>query len=446
MSVAYAFVRGLLRWGLRAFFREIEVRGADNLPRDGPCIVAANHANSMLDPFLLLVALDRPLCFIAKAPLFRVPVLGWFLRRLRCIPAHRRQDAGYAKDLNEGLYAAAAETLAAGPALAIFPEGKSHSEPQLAEFRHGASKIALETEVLRGGVRLQLVGLHFEETRGFRGKVLIQLGPPIAASEYRGRYAADPREGTAALTADLQARLSDMILTAETQDVLHQADLLARMRATEEIGRAHRTEEAFDRKKLILDRYRLLRERAPREVEALRAGLDRYEGLLGRLGMREEQVSADYRVGPVLREAGLNTLLLALGLPVLAVGLAANLLPYLLSWAVSRVAGRLPDRRASAGFFAGLIAFPLFWAAIGWAVARRWGVPPALAAASLGPLSGALALQAMDRWHRILVQTGGLWMAVTRPTVRLHLRGLRKRLLAQADRLVESLAGGPLAR
>ncbi|HEX7901235.1 MAG TPA: 1-acyl-sn-glycerol-3-phosphate acyltransferase, partial [Planctomycetota bacterium] len=320
--MVYAFVRGLLRWGLRAFFREIEVRGAENLPLDGPCVVAANHHNSMLDPFLLLAALDRPLCFIAKAPLFRMPVLGWFLRRLRCIPAHRKQDAGYAKELNEGIYAAAAETLAAGPALAVFPEGKSHSEPQLAEFRHGASKIALEA-----GARVQLVGIHFEETRGFRGKVLIQLGPPIAAAEYRARYAADPREAVAALTADLQARLSEMILTAETQEVLRQADLLARMRATEEVGRAHRTEEAFDRKKLILDRYRVLRERAPREVDALRDGLDRYEALLRRLGAREEDVAADYRPGKVLRDAAANTLLLLLGLPFLAVGLAANFVP-----------------------------------------------------------------------------------------------------------------------
>lgn len=432
--MVYAFVRGLLRWGLRAFFRTIEVRGAENLPRDGPCVVAANHHNSMLDPFLLLAALDRPLCFIAKAPLFRVPVLGWFLRRLRCIPAHRKQDAGYAKELNEGLYAAAAEALAAGPALAIFPEGKSHSEPGLAEFRHGASKIALEA-----GARVQLVGIHFEETRGFRGKALIQLGPPIAAADDRPRYAGDPRGTVAALTADLQARLSEMILGADSREALRLADLLARMRATEEVGRPHRTDEAFDRKKLILERYDVLRERAPREVEALREGLDRYEALLRRVGTREEDVAADYRPGPVLRAAVANTVLLLLGLPFLAVGIALNIAPFLLSWGMSRLAGRLPDRRASAGFLTGLVAFPLCWGAIGWAASRRWGVPAGLAAAALGPLAGALALQAMDRWHRILAETGGLWTAVTRPTVRAHLKRLRRRLLARADRLVERL-------
>src|ERR1043165_9950973 len=69
LGVLYRLIRSLVRLGLRAFFRDIEVRGAENLPPDGPCIVAANHFNSMIDPFLLVATLYRPLCFIAKAPL-----------------------------------------------------------------------------------------------------------------------------------------------------------------------------------------------------------------------------------------------------------------------------------------------------------------------------------------------------------------------------------------
>ena len=106
MGLFYGVARGVIRLGLRAFFREIEVRGGEHLPADGPCIVAANHPNSMMDPFLLFAALERPMCFIAKAPLFKAPVVGWFLRRLRCIPAYRSQDPGYAKEKNEQLYRA----------------------------------------------------------------------------------------------------------------------------------------------------------------------------------------------------------------------------------------------------------------------------------------------------------------------------------------------------
>ncbi len=432
----YRLTKGLVRLGLRAFFREIEVRGAENLPGDGPCIVAANHHNSMIDPFLLLAMLDRPLCFIAKEPLFRTPVVGWFLRRLRCIPAYRSQDPGYSKEKNDALFAAAAETLATGPALALFPEGRSHSEPQLAEFRHGASKIALETETRRSGVRIQLVGLHYEETRGFRGRVLIQLGPTVAASGVLERYRADARAGIAALTEELQQRLSEMILTAESREVLRLADLLARMRALQEKGRPHETAEAFDRKKLILDRYRILREREPGEVERLRLQLSRYENVLARTGLHEEQVGADRRIGGVLASAAWNTLILALGLPFLALGIATNVLPYALSWLVARFSTRLPDRRASAGFFTALATLPLYWAGLAAYAGRRWGLDVGLAIAAVGPLSGVLALHSMDRWHEVFVQSWALWLSLVRPSARAMLRRMRSRALARADRLL----------
>lgn len=439
MGIFYRVLRDLIQTGLRAFFRDVEVRGRGNLPLEGPCIVAANHHNSIIDPLLLFAALDRPLCFIAKAPLFKVPVFGAILRRLRCIPAFRSQDAGYAKEKNDQIYAAAAETLAAGPALAIFPEGKSHSEPHLAEFRHGASKIALETEAIRPGVRIQLVGLHFEESRGFRGRAFLQLGAPVEVSAYRDRYAREPRETTAALTADLQARLSEMILTAGDQEMLRLAGLLARMRAIQEVGRPHRTDEAFDRQKLILDRERRLRDSSPREVEAIRIRLLRYEGLLRRLGVREEQIGTDYRPGRVLASALQNMFLLVLELPFLAAGIAVNYLPFLLSAIVSRMSGPLPDRRASGAFLTGLVAFPAAWTALSWTVWHRWGAGPGIAAAALCPLLAFLALRGMDRWHRVLVQTWGGWSALVHPRARRLLRRMRQGILERADRLRSAL-------
>src|SRR5262252_4405474 len=104
-----------------------------------------------------------------------------------------------------------------------------------------------------------------------------------------------------------------MILTAESQEVLRLADLLARMRALQELGRPHETAEAFDRKKLILERYRFLRDRVPEEVDELRRQLARYEAFLDHLGIREEHVTVDYRIGRALRYAAANTLVLALG-------------------------------------------------------------------------------------------------------------------------------------
>ncbi|HKS16429.1 MAG TPA: 1-acyl-sn-glycerol-3-phosphate acyltransferase, partial [Planctomycetota bacterium] len=89
MTPFYRLVRGLIRAALGFYYREIEVTGADSVPAEGPLLLLANHHNGMIDPLIVIAASRRPVRYIAKEPLFRIPILGWFMRRLGCIPAYR---------------------------------------------------------------------------------------------------------------------------------------------------------------------------------------------------------------------------------------------------------------------------------------------------------------------------------------------------------------------
>jgi 1-acyl-sn-glycerol-3-phosphate acyltransferase len=419
---------------LRAYFHEIEVHGRENVPAEGPCVVAANHHNSMMDPFLIVAACERPLAFIAKAPLFRMPILGWILRGMGCVPAHRSQDAGYAKEKNQGLYEAAARTLASGRMLAIFPEGKSHSDPGLAEFRHGASKIALEAEAQSGGVRIQLVGLHFEESRGFRGKALLQFGPAIPLEAWKSRFAQDARAATSELTDELRTRLDEMILSAESHEILKLAELVRKMDVLER-GEPADLKGEFDRRKFILDSYRELREKSPQEVEALRNDLARYRQTLDLLGVRDDQVAADYRFGRVLAHALGKTVALALGLPFVAAALVCNFPPNLVCDLLAKALSRTVDQRAGAAFMLALLLFPAAWAAVAFAGWRLGGPAGAAVAVAAATLTGLLALRWMDAWHRLMVEAWGLWRAIALPAARATLRRMRARALARVERL-----------
>jgi hypothetical protein len=62
-------------------------------------------------------------------------------------------------------------------------------------------------------------------------------------------------------------------------------------------------------------------------------------------------------------------------------------------------------------------------------------------AAVIVPFFGAVSLQAMDRWHRALGETWGLWQAIARPSARALLRRMRTRALARADRLLALVSG-----
>ena len=85
-------VTALLRVLIRTFFKRIEIVDMERVPADVPVIFAVNHPNALIDPLFLLCFAPRPVSFLAKAPLFTMPVIGWFVRGLDSIPVYRKQD------------------------------------------------------------------------------------------------------------------------------------------------------------------------------------------------------------------------------------------------------------------------------------------------------------------------------------------------------------------
>jgi 1-acyl-sn-glycerol-3-phosphate acyltransferase len=427
----YRFIRSLLRTALGFYYREIEVAGEGRIPRDGPLLLLANHHNGMVDPFIVIAASTRPVRYIAKEPLFRIPILGWFMRRLGCIPAHRSRDPGYSKEKNEALYAAAKEAFLAGGAIGIFPEGGSHTDPGLAEFKHGAAKMALEAEALgdfRLGLRAQLIAIHFERTRLFRGRVLVTFGESLPVDGYREAFRADPRAAVGSLTQDLRDKLSSMMLDAENEEVARLSAVVERILREE--GSTPGLEERFKRQQEVLKRYRRLRETRPAEVEVVRSLLRRYDRMLGLVGGQDGQVVAEHRWTRILGSALKNTLLLVLGAPVVAFGLALHFIPYWICRISSILAGKDEDQRSSVGLIVAIFLFPLWYAGLAMAGWKLLPLKAWLPVILCGPPAGYVALRWFDRFNRFARETAGLWLAMT---------GMKKRLGAARRQIAERL-------
>src|ERR687892_1888739 len=110
------------RFAARTFFREIVLEGTQNLPPSGPVLFTPNHPNGLLDPILLFF-LSPPfrLRFVAKAPLFKIPIFGSILRSIGAIPVVRKFEAGGNIDYST-FFAACMEALDKGDSIVIFPE------------------------------------------------------------------------------------------------------------------------------------------------------------------------------------------------------------------------------------------------------------------------------------------------------------------------------------
>jgi len=175
-------IRSILRIILRVFFPRIEIAGLERVPAHGPVMLAVNHPNGLIDPLFLLCLSPRPVSFLAKAPLFHMPVIGWFVKAMGSIPVYRRQDGGFDPAKNRTTFERARAILSSGGAIAIFPEGASHGDPKLRPLKTGAARIALGAGSMKGNDHpLQIVplGIYYTAKGIFRSSALLYFGQPI---------------------------------------------------------------------------------------------------------------------------------------------------------------------------------------------------------------------------------------------------------------------------
>jgi len=198
-----AFVAGLCRLMLRVFFREITLVGAERIPRGVPLVVVANHVNSLVDPMLLIGFLGVCPRVLAKSTLWRHPVVAPFLVLAGALPVYRPKEAD--PSLNLAVFSRCARVVAAGGAVAMFPEGTSHNDVALRPLKTGAARIviaAAEAGAAPGPLVLP-VGLLYEAKETFRSRVALNVGEALAPA-----LECPPHQERGALVRTLTARIA----------------------------------------------------------------------------------------------------------------------------------------------------------------------------------------------------------------------------------------------
>lgn len=166
---------------VRVVYR-LRVEGKGHVPRTGPAIFVSNH-QSFLDPVANGCAVqDRQFTAIARRSLFRFPIAGWILRSWGAIAIDERRGEA------ESLRAALGE-LAAGRCVLIYPEGTRSEDGRLRPFRRGF--MLLQRKSGADVVPMAIAGSidawpKGQRLPGLSGRVQVNVGPPILASELAG--------------------------------------------------------------------------------------------------------------------------------------------------------------------------------------------------------------------------------------------------------------------
>src|SRR6478672_56460 len=252
-------IRAALRVILRVFFPQIELSGLDRVPREGPVILAVNHPNGLIDPLFLLCLSPRPVSFLAKAPLFQMPVIGWFVRALGSIPVYRRQDGGFDPAKNRQTFDRARAILSGGGVIAIFPEGASHGDPKLRPLKTGAARIALGAASMIGHeqiLRIAPVGIYYTAKGIFRSSALLYFGEPITVpSEPLGAEGEPVQESVRALTSRIQKSLADVTLQADEREALALVAQAEEVLSSEDPAADARLVDRFELRRRIMAGY-----------------------------------------------------------------------------------------------------------------------------------------------------------------------------------------------
>lgn len=376
MNAFYRGLRAIVSLLMRAFYRiEPPVDPAGALSMEGPVMFVGNHPNGMVDPGLVFVLAQRHITFLAKAPLFSLPIVGWLIRGMGALPVYRKQDDPSQMGKNAGTLDAAADALAQGRCITIFPEGKSHSEPQLQELKTGAARIALMAAKKGARVRIVPLGLTYSEKNRFRSTVHVDVGAPISVSG---------DEDVGALTSAIFEALRAVTLNLEQWEdlpLIRTAEALYAMRVGEAAAQPERL-KAFARG------MALLRSEQPERFAKLKAEVLAMRRRLELVQASPEDVAYRYHAWGVTKFVLRNALALAM-LPVFLLGMALFFVPFWIPPLAVRVFRVAEDIQATIKIVMLWVLAPL-WLLLLTLVAWRLGGWLAGAVACFGTLPLAL--------------------------------------------------------
>ncbi len=175
----------------------VEVKGLENLPKNGPYIIAANHV-SFIDWLILMGALPHPVRFVIDWTYYYAPMGPFWFDQAGLVPIATRKES---EEVLVKAFEHISEVIENGDVLGIFPEGWLTRDGKMRRFQPGILKILKKDPVPVNIIAINgLWGSTFSFKGGrvlmkfprrFRAKITLTISPPISPGEYCNQKAQD---------------------------------------------------------------------------------------------------------------------------------------------------------------------------------------------------------------------------------------------------------------
>ncbi len=221
----YAFLKVWTNWVVRIFFRKINTKGIENVPKDRALLIASNHPNGFVEPITMACLFPKPLHFLVRGDVFEKPGARFWMEQTNQIPIFRFKDGFENLRKNNKSIEISLKKLQDGESILIFVEGGTKAQKRLRPLQKGLSRIAFQVLEKDENLKLDIlpVGLNYFDNRKFRSESILSVGQPMSANAYFDKYKEDVNGGIRTLTKDIATEIKKNVIHL---DDLKDTDLL----------------------------------------------------------------------------------------------------------------------------------------------------------------------------------------------------------------------------
>ena len=280
-SRLYAFLRYYVDLVLKLSYRNIRYVNRERIPQDGAVIYAPNHTNALMDA-LVILAMDRKAkVFVARADIFKKPLLAKIFSFMKIMPIMRLRDGVDEVKKNYETIEKSVDVLRDKVPFCIFPEGQHQAKYSSLPLSKGIFRIAFQAQELMPDMPLYIVpvGMRYGSFFRFRSTVRVQVGEPINVQEFLNSHSENtPQEQMNILRDILAEHMKSSILyipNDEDYDATYEICGAAVKRQVLGYGRNpfgrkyNRLDAHFEANKQIVERILEMKESEPEKAAQL---------------------------------------------------------------------------------------------------------------------------------------------------------------------------------
>jgi 1-acyl-sn-glycerol-3-phosphate acyltransferase len=217
-SLAYYILKHWVDLGFHFYFRTT-VSGLKSLPRNKTLIFAPNHQNALMDALAILCVKTWQPVFLARADIFKKPLLSKILTFIKIMPVYRMRDGYENLQRNDEIFNKTIDVLKNQNGLVILPEGNHGDLKRLRPLKKGVARIALQALEADSSLDIMIVpvGLDYTHYSRVGSGLHVRFGEAFSVKPYMNVYSENPAKVYNMLISHLEKGIKAEMIDIEEE-------------------------------------------------------------------------------------------------------------------------------------------------------------------------------------------------------------------------------------